>query len=144
MMLEEAIVEKILEKRQNSEIILLKKVRPDACHDCNAKILCGVKSNFFFKAINQSSTTLQKGDCVEYQLPDISVIKLSFLLYSVPLMVFLLSLLTLLWVFPDREYFSVFVSLVMMLLSFFFIGWYDRKNFIIGERRLPKIQQKIL
>lgn len=142
-MLEQAVVEKVLEKRKTGDIVLLRKMRPDACHHCNAKILCGVKSNFTFKAINHSSCYLEKGDLVEYLLPNISVIKLSFLVYSVPLLFFLMSILLMNWFFPDNEFFSAFIAIIVMFVAFFLVGWYDRKKINIGERRLPKIQQKI-
>ena len=141
-MLEQAIVEEIVENRETGDIVLLKKIRPDACHHCNAKILCGVKSNFTFKAINHTSSFLEKGDLVEYQLPNISVIKLSFLVYSVPLLLFLITILLMNLFFPDKEVFSLFIALFVLFVTFFLIGWYDRKKINIGEYRLPKIQQK--
>src|SRR6056297_2783466 len=106
-MLEEAVVEKIIKKRENGDVVLLKKLRPDACQHCQGKILCGVKENFTFKAINHSSDSLQAGDLVGYQLPNISVIKLSFLVYSVPLLFFLITILLLNWFFPSHDMITV-------------------------------------
>src|SRR6056297_609434 len=127
-MLEQAVVEKIIEKRINGDIVLLKKIRPDACGHCNSKVLCGVKDNFTFKAINDSSLLLREGDLVKYVLPNISVIKLSFLVYSIPLVVFLFIILVFSLLYPNHELLSVLLGLVAMLLTFFLVGWFDRKN----------------
>ena len=141
--MEQAVVEKILEESKNGMIVLLKKERPDACQHCNAKMLCGIKDDFMFQALNLSSVELKKGDLVEYQLPEVSVIKLSFLVYSVPLIVFLLTVSLSLMIFPDKEYLSLFISLITMMFTFFIVGLYDRKKFSLGNRKLPKIQKRI-
>ncbi len=141
-MLEQAVVEKIIEKRINGDIVLLKKIRPDACGHCNGRVLCGVKDNFTFKAINDSSIFLQEGDLVKYVLPNISVIKLSFLVYSIPLVVFLFIILVFSLFYPNHELLSVLLALVAMLLTFFLVGWFDRKN-KNSIHRLPKIQDRI-
>ena len=141
--MEQAVVEKIIEKRKKGDLVLLKKVRPDACHHCQGKVLCGVKSNFTFKAVNRSSSVLKKGDFVEYLLPDISVIKLSFLVYSVPLISFLTVILLFQWVFVSGELLSVLLGLIVMFLTFLIIGWVDKTKIRNRDRRLPIIQQKI-
>ncbi|MDN5359365.1 MAG: sigma-E factor negative regulatory protein RseC [Thermotogaceae bacterium] len=141
-MLEQAVVEKIIEKRKSGDLVLLKKLRPDACGHCNGKILCGVKENFTFRAINHSSSVLKEGDLVKYLLPNISVIKLSFMVYSIPLLVFLVIILMFSWLYPNHELFSVLIGVIAMFLSFFLIGWFDRKN-KSSDRRLPKIQEII-
>ncbi|MFW6248657.1 MAG: SoxR reducing system RseC family protein [Bacteroidota bacterium] len=142
-MLEEAVVETIIEQRKTGDLVLLKKIREDACHHCNAKILCGVKSNFTFKAINQSSIALKPGDVVKYQLPNISLIKLSFLVYAIPLLSFLFIILLINWAFPNNGYLSAFFALIVMFCTFFVVGWRDAKNTTHREKRLPKIQKKI-
>ncbi len=140
-MLEKAVVERILEKRNNEELVLLKKTRPDACHHCTAKVICGVNSEFFFKALNNNCANLKEGDLVEYQLPNVSIVRLSFILYSVPLLFFLLSVFLLMWIFPEKELFSLMIALLMMLISFFGVGLYDRKRFNTREDKLPKVQK---
>lgn len=142
-MLEKAIVEKIIEKRDNGDVVLLKKIRPDACGHCNAKILCGVKENFTFKAVNHTAFDLEKDDLVGYLLPDISVIKLSFMVYSIPLLFFLTIILMFAWLYPNHELFSVLIGLTVMFLSFLIIGRYDRKRIRNDDRRLPKIKERV-
>jgi positive regulator of sigma E activity len=70
------------------------------------------------------------------------VIKLSFMVYSIPLLVFLVIILMFSWLYPNHELFSVLIGLIAMFLSFFLIGWFDRKN-KSSDRRLPKIQEII-
>ena len=142
-MFEQAVVEKIIKKRKKGDIVLLKKIRPDACHHCHGKIICGVKDNFTFKAVDQSSDNLQEGDLVEYQLPDVSVIKLSFLVYSVPLLFFLITIMLISWFLPNHDMIAVLIGIIVMGLTFLLIGWYDGKTNKDEERRLPKIQEKI-
>ncbi|HPF16056.1 MAG TPA: SoxR reducing system RseC family protein [Thermotogota bacterium] len=142
-MLEQAVVEKVLEKSENGTVVLLKKERPDACHHCQTRMLCGIRNDFQFKALNLSSEELKKGDLVEYLLPEVSVIKLSFLVYSVPLIVFLLTISLLFWIFPDKEYLSLSIALLTMIITFFLVGLYDKKKFNLGKKNMPKIQKRI-
>lgn len=142
-MIEQAVVEKIIEKRKEGDLVLLKKLRPDACNHCQGKVLCGVNSNFTFKAVNRSSSALQKGDFVEYLLPEVSVIKLSFLVYSVPLISFLTAVLLFQWFIKGEEILSVLFGLVVMVITFLIIGRIDKIKTKYKDRRLPKIQQKI-
>jgi len=107
------------------------------------EIICGVKDNFTFKAVDQSSDNLQEGDLVEYQLPDVSVIKLSFLVYSVPLLFFLITIMLISWFLPNHDMIAVLIGIIVMGLTFLLIGWYDGKTNKDEERRLPKIQEKI-
>jgi len=142
-MVETALVEEIIDEKAQKNIVVLKKVRPEACHGCNAKILCGIKNEFEFKALNKSDIKLQKGDLVEFTLPEVSAAKLSFVVYIVPLLVFFATLALVLWINPSAEYLSVFSGLLLMFLTFLFIGFYDKKKLSKTMRLLPTINKKI-
>lgn len=142
-MVETALVEKTLVEKGPKNVVVLKKVRPEACHGCNAKILCGAKTEFRFKALNKADIKLQIGDMVEYTLPEVSAAKLSFFVYIVPLLVFFATLSLILWISPGAEYLSVIVGLLLMFLTFLVIGFYDKNKLSKTMLLLPTINKKI-
>jgi sigma-E factor negative regulatory protein RseC len=141
-MKETAIVETIEVKGKKSDFIL-KKIRPEACHSCNSKVLCGVKNEFCFKAVNISGEALKKGDIVEFSLPEISVSRIAFLVYGVPLIIFLIVLFFMIGILNTNEYIAVSVSLAALFGTYFITAVYDKKIFRKSEAALPKIIKKI-
>ncbi|HOO33730.1 MAG TPA: SoxR reducing system RseC family protein [Thermotogota bacterium] len=141
-MKETAIVEVVNQNDKKSDIIL-KKIRPEACQHCNSRVLCGVKNEFSFKALNASGEKLNEGDIVEFSLPEISVSRISFIVYGIPLIIFLSILLFLLIPMKVNEYTAVAVSLVALFATYIATAIYDKKIFRKSEAALPKIIRKI-
>jgi len=141
-MKEIAMVE-ALQPTEKSGLVLLKKVRPEACHSCSSRVLCGVKNEFSFKALNEIDEPLCVGDLVEFSLPQISVSKIAFLVYGIPLIIFLGVLFLMAGVLKTNEYVAVLISLASLFGTYVATAFYDKKVFRNSEAALPKIIRKI-
>jgi sigma-E factor negative regulatory protein RseC len=141
-MIETAIVEDIISKDNDGKVVL-KKIRPEACHNCSSKVLCGVKNEFCFRAVNRTEQPLKIGDVVEFSLPEISVSKLAFMVYGIPLIIFLFILFIMVGIFHVNEYVAVGRSLAALFGTYILTAIYDKKVFGNSEAALPKIVKKI-
>ncbi len=127
----------------NKEIVVLKKVRPEACGHCHAKAVCGVKKEFEFHAVNNTGEKVSEGERVWIELPDISLSKLSFLVYGFPVIVLVATLLLAIEVFSFSELSSLLMAAVFFFLSFLVLRLYDKRVVSKKKEYRPKVLRKI-
>ncbi|MDY6894187.1 MAG: SoxR reducing system RseC family protein, partial [Thermotogota bacterium] len=77
---------------------------------------------------------------VVVELPEVPVVKLSFLAYGIPLIVFL-SIISILYTLSFSDIFSFLAGILGMGITYFLIHQYDSKK--LKDRYLPVILQKL-
>jgi len=137
---EEALVQK---GGVNKETVILKKVRPEACGHCHARAVCGVKKEFEFHAVNNTGESVSEGEKVWIELPDISLSKISFLVYGFPVIVLVATLLLAVEVFSFSELPALLMAAVFFFLSFLVLRSYDKRVVSKKKEYRPKVLRKI-
>ena len=115
--------------------------RKVTCESCAMSGACSIMGSpdTKVKAKNIDKLDLKEGDYVVVELPNVSVTKLSFLVYGIPLIVFIVF--TVLFYYLNfGDYVSFLLGLAATALSFVFMGYLDRHKF--QDKYLPVILEK--
>jgi len=112
---------------KENNMVEVKKIRAEACASCGSASVCGVKKEFKFNAGNPDKIDLKPGDNVVIEIPEISLTKISFIVYGIPTIVLIFSLLIFISIFRISEINSLFFSLIPLLLSIVVVILYDKK-----------------
>jgi sigma-E factor negative regulatory protein RseC len=134
-------VAKVVKKNKNGEYRLEKK-RNTACGSCPSKNNCYTsKTGDAIMEIEAKSKIddLNAGDYVLIEIPNVSPTKISFLLYGIPLIIFISLLLILSSIGVSEGYAAIF-SLIPMVGFYIGLNIFDRKN---REKLKPVIVEKV-
>lgn len=128
-------------KLVDKNTVELKFSRSSFCNHCVSKSSCNLlesSKNLVVKALNPRGLALKVGDTVVVEHKDFSVSKLSFLVYGIPLIVFI-SFLTLFTILLKSELYGFIGGIIALIISFFALKIYDKK---FGKRYKPVIIEK--
>jgi sigma-E factor negative regulatory protein RseC len=128
---------------KDESYVYLRTTRTQECESCAMKggcTLLGGSNELNLKAKNTEKVDVKKGDKVVVELPEVPVVKLSFLAYGIPLIVFL-SIISILYTLSFSDIFSFLAGILGMGITYFLIHQYDRKK--LKDRYLPVILQKL-
>ena len=103
-----------------AEIVLIEN---DECGDCSAKLFCKPSDKDKKTLSVADSFGVHPGDEVRISIPGMSVFKISFLLYGVPLIILITAIFVGLQIFQQnlqKEFLSFLLGLVAMGIYFFF------------------------
>ncbi|MDY6894935.1 MAG: SoxR reducing system RseC family protein, partial [Thermotogota bacterium] len=93
---------------KDESYVYLRTTRTQECESCAMKggcTLLGGSNELNLKAKNTEKVDVKKGDKVVVELPEVPVVKLSFLAYGIPLIVFL-SIISILYTLSFSDIFS--------------------------------------
>lgn len=137
-MAEQAVVKKV-----EHEYAILTKSREEACAMCAAKNMCSVSSSTAGRTMTiramKNGIDVKPGDIVEIEVPNFSATKLSFLLYGLPLIAFIATMMGLVSL-GASEGFAVIVGLLAVAGVYLLLSIYDKKN---REKLMPRIIRKV-
>jgi len=131
----------VIDKDEN--YVYLRTTRTEECESCAMKGGCtmlGGSNELKLKAQKTENVEVRRGDKVIVELPDVPIVKLSFLAYGVPLIVFV-SIISTLYSLNLSEIFSFLIGLLGMGITYLLVHQYDRKK--LKDRYLPVILQKL-
>ncbi len=131
---EEVEVVSIIDKN-TAEVL---KLRAEACSSCGSASICGVKKELKFKAENPKKLDLKVGERVKIEIPEISLTKISLIVYGIPTLSLILSLVVFLAILKLPEINSLLFSLIPLLLSICVVRLYD-KNYRAKKGNKPRI-----
>jgi len=123
--------------------IFLQAERISECESCSSKGSCSVipgDNKIKIKAKNENNMSLKPGDCVSVKLPEFSISKVSFIVYGIPLLVFIV-LTVLMYIAGVPDVYSFLSGLAGMAGAYIIISVADRK--IFKDKYLPEIIEKI-
>lgn len=123
----------------DDEYIYLKTLRTDACNSCSIRSGCnllGGSKELKLKAKKIEKTEFNIGDKVIVKLPNVPVVKLAFLAYGLPLIVFLTTVI-ILYSLNFSDLISFIIGLVCTSLTYIFVRIYDKRN--VQNKYLPTI-----
>jgi sigma-E factor negative regulatory protein RseC len=118
-------------------IALVSTVAKGACHSCSARGICHLGENQTMVAEAWNSLGAGVGDTVRIRLSSRSVLGAAFLLYGVPLAVFLLGVI-LGQSLTHHQVWAVVIGLVGMVMAYGGIWILDRR-FSKEEKMRPEI-----
>lgn len=131
-----------LVKEIRKDYVLLSKNRTEACGSCALKDSCSTTGTatmeIEIKAL-KNDVNIAPGDYVEIEVPNFSVSRLAFLLYGIPLAVFIVSLLIMI-ALSFSELLSVLTAFAFMALFYTGLALYDRRN---RKKLMPIIIRKV-
>lgn len=116
--------------------------RAGECESCELHGACSVTGgpDLKIRAKKNEGLELKEGDMVVVELPKVSITKMSFIVYGLPLMVFLVfTILFYLLGFGDVK--SFLFGLASMAITYVGIAIYDRKK--LKDLYFPEIIDKI-
>ncbi len=92
-----------------------------ACQSCPLNSVCGSKKHIH--VVNPNNYDVKIGDMVEINIPEhVSVSALSGLLYGIPVVILLATILTLKYLFGTNDYVSLGVAGVIVGIYFFILN----------------------
>jgi sigma-E factor negative regulatory protein RseC len=127
--------------RVDQKYVYLLTQRAGSCNTCGLKGACNITGNpdIRIRAKINPELDLNKDDFVVVKLPKVSVTKMSFLVYGIPLIVFIATtVISSLLGLSDIPSFAIGFS--VMILAYIFLGIYDRKY--LKDKYLPEILEK--
>ncbi|OAA28022.1 hypothetical protein AT15_04885 [Kosmotoga arenicorallina S304] len=131
-----------LVKEIRKDYVLLSKNRTEACGSCALKDSCSttgtVARKIEIRAL-KNNVNIAPGDYVEIEVPNFSVSKLAFLLYGIPLAVFIATLLFMIGL-NFSELLSVLTAFGFMSLFYAGLALYDRRS---RRKLMPIIIRKV-
>ncbi|PNR94064.1 hypothetical protein HWHPT5561_07290 [Petrotoga sp. HWH.PT.55.6.1] len=128
---------------KDESYVYLRTTRTQECESCAMKggcTLLGGANELNLKAKNTEKVDVKKGDKVVVELPEVPVVKLSFLAYGIPLIVFL-SIVSILYTLGFSDIFSFLAGILGLGITYFLIHQYDRIK--LKDRYLPVILQQL-
>lgn len=135
MLREELIEEGVVVNSSNgiAEILLIKNKN---CDKCTANILCtpGKNNSAIIKALDTFNT--KSGDTVKISIYGNQLIKLSFLIYGLPLILFVAGIVLSNIIFQSSEFISILSGLLFSVFYFFILKL--KRNFL-NKIFLPRI-----
>lgn len=141
MTIEEFIEEgKVVSK--NGKYVEVELTTTDTCEECTAKIFCKPKNDGkkILSVVDEIGVSI--GDKVKISLAGKIVVKMSFLLYGVPLFLLVVGIFIGLKIFTDnKELFSFLVGLAMMFFYYLVFYIFIRKKNI--QANMPRIVSRI-
>ncbi|MCP5465493.1 MAG: SoxR reducing system RseC family protein [Thermotogae bacterium] len=123
--------------------IFLQAERISECESCSSQGSCSVipgDNKIKIKAKNENNMSLKPGDCVSVKLPEFSISKVSFIVYGIPLLVFI-ALTVIMYIAGVPDVYSFLSGLAGMAVAYIIISVADRK--IFKDKYLPEIIEKI-
>jgi sigma-E factor negative regulatory protein RseC len=126
----------------DDEYIYLKTLRTEACNSCSVRSGCyilGGSNELKLKAKRIENIDFQIGDKVIVELPNVPVVKLSFLAYGLPLITFL-TIVIILYLLNFSDLMSFLIGLAGTCITYLFVKFYDNKK--IQNKYLPTIIEK--
>lgn len=117
----EAIVESV---RENNCVVLVK--RGSACGDNCKNCSAGCK-NTMTRVVVKNPLNAMAGDLVLIETDSKKILKIAFLVYIVPLLLFFTGYI-ISGIFSDNEAVSILISVIIFLASFLISKVYDSKN----------------
>lgn len=131
----------VIDKDKN--YIYLQTTRTQECESCSMYGGCsmlGGSNELKLKAKKIDRFEVNKGDKVVVELPNVPVVKLSFLAYGLPLIVFL-TIVILFYSMNFSDILSFIFGVLGMVVTYLTVNIYDKKK--LKDRYLPEIVQKI-
>ncbi|MDN5343800.1 SoxR reducing system RseC family protein [Oceanotoga sp. DSM 15011] len=125
----------------DSNYVYLNTNRAGECSECSLHGACNITGtpDLKLRALKNKSVNLKEGDIVLVELPKVSVSKLSFLVYGIPLIIFM-AISIILNIIGFSDILSFLIGFSTMLLTYVIIGIYDKKK--LKDKYLPKIIEK--
>lgn len=121
----------------NSSVILAKE-RTSMCGKCPANMFCTGEKQTVRLQVNKAGFDLKIGDQVLVKTPAASGIKVAVLVYTIPTIVFVMSLILCLFLFS--EIVSLAISLSVVVGYYLLLRLYDKK---FRKKFRPEIIQVI-
>lgn len=135
----EVIVEEGIVVSVENQFANVVVVQSESCNECSAKILCKPKSpnENIVKVIN--SLGALPGDKVRFEVKGSALLSASFMLYGIPILIFVIGIFLGLSVFSDytiKELYAVLFGIGLIIIYFFLsIGKFKNQN----KEVLPRI-----
>ncbi|HOB16353.1 MAG TPA: SoxR reducing system RseC family protein [Defluviitoga sp.] len=127
----------------DNDYIYLKTLRTEACGSCSIRNSCNILGSSNELKLKAKKTdnlnNINIGDKVVVELPNVPVVKLSFIAYGLPLIVFLASVI-LFYLLGFSDLNSFLIGLLCTCFIYIFIRIYDKKK--IKNKYLPTIIEK--
>ncbi|MFW6119754.1 MAG: SoxR reducing system RseC family protein [Petrotogales bacterium] len=123
------------------DIVILSKMRSEACKSCPVNKTCSSTSGsreIKIKA-KKGNIKLRPGDLVEIEVKNYSATQVALLLYGIPLAVFI-GILVILYYVGAPDSYSLISSFAGMGIVYFLIYRYDKKN---REKIMPTVIRKV-
>lgn len=138
-MYNEELVEEGIVKESNNGIATVIISNSDYCEECTAKLYCKPGNSKERSLIVKDPIGVNPGDKVRVAIKGSEILKISFLIYGIPLILLMIGLIIGMQIFEsNKELFSTIISIGLVLCYIFIIFFVDkkRKN---GTRSYPKI-----
>lgn len=125
----------------DNKYVYLITQRAGTCSSCGLKGACNLTGtpDMRIKALRKKDLVLSKGDFVLVKLPDVSISKLSFIVYGIPLLVFIFITI-IMYQLNFGDIYSFLGGFLSMIFCFLIIGIYDKKH--LKDKYLPEILKK--
>ncbi len=114
-------------------------IQNEKCDDCSAKIICKPNKDELNILRVENPIGAKVGDNVQIEIKGLSILKVSFNLYGVPLILLLIGIFLGISIFDGNEFselYSVFFGIGLIAIYFILI-FYHQKN--LKDQILPKI-----
>jgi len=108
----------------NEETVLLEKRRDSMCGHCPARNICNGENQVMQLTVPKGDFDLTVGDLVVVETPAVSGSKLAFIVYTIPLAIFIVTLATLVGVLGEIGSFLTATS--AMIVYYLILRVYDR------------------
>ncbi len=110
-----------------------------SCQTCPLNSVCGAKKSIH--AVNPKGYDIKVGDTVEIDIPErVSVSALSGLLYGIPVVILLSTILTLKYLTGMNDYMSLGIAGVIIGLYYFFLNRITKKR---AAKFSPSVVKKV-
>ncbi len=109
--------------------VVLEKMRVDACSRCSARANCTLLSTGKAVQIKASrqGIEVEPGDLVEIEVTDMSATRVAFIVYGIPLLVFVTVLVGAILA-GFGELVAMLLSFASVIVAFIGVALYDRRN----------------
>lgn len=138
-MYNEELIEEGIVKESNNGIATIVIFKSDYCEECTAKLYCKPGNSKERSLIVTDTIGVNPGDKVRVAIKGSEILKISFLIYGIPLILLMIGLIIGMQIFQsNKELFSTIISIVLVLCYIFIVLFVDkkRKN---RTRSYPKI-----
>jgi len=116
--------EKMVVARVDEKTVLLEKRRDSMCGHCPARNICNGESQVMRLTVQKGDFNLKVGDLVVVETPAVSGSKLAFIVYTIPLAIFIVTLVALVGALGELVSFLTATS--AMIVYYLILRVYDR------------------
>jgi positive regulator of sigma E activity len=128
----------VVKKVENDQWVMIEKSRQSSCQSCGSLAFCQVKDAIDTRAKNTTGKPLNTGQHVLVEVPVQSMGKTAFILYGIPTLALVFSLLFFIEIIGCSQTVGLLYSLAVLAGVFLFIRFYD-KIYAKTETNIPKV-----